>query len=261
MKKLILLGILLSLAPGKLFAQHGAHVAADPNPGEQYNVYRGAVAGGPYVLLNPAPLAVPDYQDVTATQGATVFYVMTGVLGGAESLFSAEVSAAIPGTPPPPPPPAPPPPPPPATCTAIAVGCRIKVTATANIRHAPTSATALPALYGTEPAGALGTVLAISPFGYAPFGVPHWVQVQFDTCSAAIPGCIGWMGSDNMTVVNTAPPPPPPPPPPPTLKMTCTPAVNANTCVITTTNIAAGTAFSVTFTEGGLSATASGTSK
>ena len=27
MKKLILLGILLSLAPGKLFAQHGAHVA------------------------------------------------------------------------------------------------------------------------------------------------------------------------------------------------------------------------------------------
>jgi len=245
MKRLFIFVLFVAFAV-PAFAQHGATLAAIPNPGETYNFYRGASSTGPFVLLNPAPLLTPNFTDTTAPAGTTVWYTITGVLDIRESPFAPAISAVIPSDVPP------------ATCPPLAVGCRIRVNATANIRHAPTSSTTLPALYGTEPTGALGTVLAISPFGYAPFGVPNWVQVKFDTCSSSIPQCTGWMGSDNMTIVTT---PPPPPPPQPTLNMSCTPVSGGNTCVITTTNIPAGAPFTATFSEAGLSSTVTGVSK
>jgi hypothetical protein len=85
-----------------------------------------------------------------------------------------------------------------------------------------------------------------------------WVQVKFDTCTGAAlvaAGCTGYVGNDNLALVA------PVPPPTPTLTIVCTPAVNSNTCVITSTGIPAGTPYTVTVNEGGLSATATGTSK
>ena len=178
------------------------------------NIYRDGAK-----VTSGIPATVLQYIDTAVAAGETHSYQVSNVLAGAESSLSAAVSATIPGgiTPPPPPPP---------ICIALAAGCRVSVVSTANIRQAPTSNTVVPALYGIEPAGALGTVLAISPFGYTAFGVQNWVQVKFDTCVAAIPGCTGYMGNNNMTIVSAPPPPPPPPPTP--LTLTCV----KNVCTI-----------------------------
>jgi hypothetical protein len=61
-----------------------------------YNVYRGIQSGGPYVRLNPAMLADPDYRDTTVASGQTYFYAVTTASSIMESGRSAEVIAVIP---------------------------------------------------------------------------------------------------------------------------------------------------------------------
>jgi hypothetical protein len=61
-----------------------------------YNVYRGTQSGGPYVRLNPALLANPDYLDATVLSGQTYYYAVTAVSAVMESGRSAEAVAAIP---------------------------------------------------------------------------------------------------------------------------------------------------------------------
>jgi fibronectin type 3 domain-containing protein len=62
-----------------------------------YNVYRGAVSGGPYAKINSSLVTVLDYSDSTVQNGATYYYVTTAVeSNGNESVYSNEVSAAIP---------------------------------------------------------------------------------------------------------------------------------------------------------------------
>lgn len=131
-------------------------------------------------------------------------------------------------------------------------GDRIKTLSTANIRAtAPVSGYGT--LLGTEPTGAIGTITGatqvVTTLGWT------WIQVKFDSCSSSIPNCTGYMGSDNMVIVAPAPPPTP------TLKISCTASVNSNTCIISSTAIPAGTPYTVTASEGGLTATTTGTSK
>jgi hypothetical protein len=61
-----------------------------------YNVYRGSQSGGPYVKLNPALLANPDYLDAAVIAGQTYYYTVTAVSAVAESGRSAEAVAVIP---------------------------------------------------------------------------------------------------------------------------------------------------------------------
>jgi fibronectin type 3 domain-containing protein len=59
-----------------------------------YNVYRGTVSGGPYVLLRSVNALT--YADTTGTSGSTYFWVITAVQASQESVHSNEVSATIP---------------------------------------------------------------------------------------------------------------------------------------------------------------------
>jgi hypothetical protein len=63
-----------------------------------YNIYRGTLSGGPYVLISSFSV-VPgtQYVDSSVVSGQTYYYVATAVASGnAESVHSNEVSAAIP---------------------------------------------------------------------------------------------------------------------------------------------------------------------
>ena len=62
-----------------------------------YNVYRGTVTGGPYSILDAAPVASDAYSDSTVQSGQTYFYVVRSVDNtGTESVNSSEVQAVIP---------------------------------------------------------------------------------------------------------------------------------------------------------------------
>jgi fibronectin type 3 domain-containing protein len=62
-----------------------------------YNVYRGAVSGGPYTLLNTSLITGLSYTDTSVQSGATYYYVTTAVdSSGVESVYSNEVTAVIP---------------------------------------------------------------------------------------------------------------------------------------------------------------------
>jgi hypothetical protein len=62
-----------------------------------YNVYSSHVSGGPYVKLNPAPVATSNYTDATVQSAQTYYYVATAVAtNNSESGFSLEVSAVVP---------------------------------------------------------------------------------------------------------------------------------------------------------------------
>ena len=62
-----------------------------------YNVYRASVSGGPYTKVNSTVETLTTYVDSTVQSAKTYFYVATAVDStGAESTFSAEVSATIP---------------------------------------------------------------------------------------------------------------------------------------------------------------------
>jgi hypothetical protein len=62
-----------------------------------YNIYRGAVSGGPYSILDSAPVASDAYTDSTVQSGQSYFYVVRSVDNtGTESINSTEVQAIIP---------------------------------------------------------------------------------------------------------------------------------------------------------------------
>jgi Abnormal spindle-like microcephaly-assoc'd, ASPM-SPD-2-Hydin len=62
-----------------------------------YNIYRSTISGGPYSILDSAPVAADEYVDSLLASGQTYFYVVRSVDGtGTESANSSEVQAAIP---------------------------------------------------------------------------------------------------------------------------------------------------------------------
>jgi hypothetical protein len=62
-----------------------------------YNVYRGAVNGGPYTLINLSPFTGLNYTDTTVQSGLTYYYVTTAVdSSGVQSVYSNQVTAVIP---------------------------------------------------------------------------------------------------------------------------------------------------------------------
>jgi hypothetical protein len=64
---------------------------------EGFNVYRGAVSGGPYSRVDSSMISAVSYTDSNVTAGQTYYYVATEVDNtGTESSYSSEVSAVIP---------------------------------------------------------------------------------------------------------------------------------------------------------------------
>ncbi|MGH9746655.1 MAG: choice-of-anchor D domain-containing protein [Candidatus Acidiferrales bacterium] len=62
-----------------------------------YNIYRGTTTGGPYSILDSAPVAADDFTDSTVQSSQTYFYVVRAIDGsGTESSNSSEVQAIIP---------------------------------------------------------------------------------------------------------------------------------------------------------------------
>jgi fibronectin type 3 domain-containing protein len=62
----------------------------------RYNVYRSAVAGGPYTRVGWG-VTGSSFSDPTVQPGATYFYVVTSVTGSnVESVVSPEVKATVP---------------------------------------------------------------------------------------------------------------------------------------------------------------------
>ena len=62
-----------------------------------YNVYSGAVSGGPYTKVTPAPVASTEYTDSSVQAGNTYYFVVTAVNSeNQESAYSAQASAVVP---------------------------------------------------------------------------------------------------------------------------------------------------------------------
>jgi hypothetical protein len=62
-----------------------------------YNVYRGAVSGGPYTKLTASPVTAVAYTDFAVQAGQTYYYVTTAVDGsGNESAYSNQAQAVVP---------------------------------------------------------------------------------------------------------------------------------------------------------------------
>ena len=62
-----------------------------------FNVYRGALSGGPYTKVNSALIPATSFIDTSVASGQTYYYVATEVDStGAESVYSSEVIATIP---------------------------------------------------------------------------------------------------------------------------------------------------------------------
>ena len=62
-----------------------------------YNVYRGTVNGGPYTLVNSAPVAGLSFTDSTVQNGLIYYYVATAVdSSGNESAYSTPAQANVP---------------------------------------------------------------------------------------------------------------------------------------------------------------------
>ncbi|MFY9732283.1 MAG: choice-of-anchor D domain-containing protein, partial [Candidatus Acidiferrales bacterium] len=62
-----------------------------------YNVYRSTVSGGPYSILDSAPVATDGYSDSTVQSSQSYFYVVRSVDNtGTESVNSSEVQAIVP---------------------------------------------------------------------------------------------------------------------------------------------------------------------
>lgn len=67
---------------------------ANSTPGLQgYNVYRAPAETGPFVRLNAAPLAAPNYEDVVGVGAPVYFYYVAAQVGGTEVASSAAVPA------------------------------------------------------------------------------------------------------------------------------------------------------------------------
>lgn len=62
-----------------------------------YNVYRGSVSGGPYMLVNTSLVTLLTFTDSSVQSGLTYYYVTTAVDGsGNESVNSNEAKAVVP---------------------------------------------------------------------------------------------------------------------------------------------------------------------
>ncbi len=61
---------------------------------DSFNVYRSLVDGGPYTFLANVGGGFSGYDDGAVSQGTTYYYVVTAVLGGVESVYSNQASAA-----------------------------------------------------------------------------------------------------------------------------------------------------------------------
>lgn len=61
-----------------------------------YNLYRGAVTGGPYSQVNTSPVTLQGWADLDVLPATNYFYVATAVNGGGESGNSSEVEVSIP---------------------------------------------------------------------------------------------------------------------------------------------------------------------
>jgi fibronectin type 3 domain-containing protein len=62
-----------------------------------YNVYRGAVSGGPYIKVNSSLISGTAYMDTTVLAGQTYYYVATAVdSNNDESAYSTPTSAVVP---------------------------------------------------------------------------------------------------------------------------------------------------------------------
>jgi hypothetical protein len=70
---------------------------ASVSKGVGYRVYRATRSGGPYTIVQMAPIYVTSFTDSTVQAGQTYFYVVTSVDKVAnESAFSKEISVKIP---------------------------------------------------------------------------------------------------------------------------------------------------------------------
>jgi hypothetical protein len=63
--------------------------------GVTYDVYRGTVTGGPYILL-VSGVTGNSYTDTNVQSGSTYYYVTTAATSGGQSSYSNEVQAVIP---------------------------------------------------------------------------------------------------------------------------------------------------------------------
>ena len=62
---------------------------------QSYNVYRSTVSGAEIPpFINSAPITADTYTDIVPSPGI-YYYVVTSVENGAESVHSAEISAAV----------------------------------------------------------------------------------------------------------------------------------------------------------------------
>ena len=62
-----------------------------------FNVYRGALSGGPYTKVNTALISATSFIDTNVASGQTYYYAATEVdTTGAESVYSTEVIATVP---------------------------------------------------------------------------------------------------------------------------------------------------------------------
>jgi fibronectin type 3 domain-containing protein len=72
-------------------------IASSSNNVMGYNIYRGTASGGPYSILDSAPVVNEAYNDSAVQSGQSYFYVVRAVDNtGLESVNSAEVLAIIP---------------------------------------------------------------------------------------------------------------------------------------------------------------------
>ena len=71
--------------------------ASDSTDVVGYNIYRSTVSGGPYSILDSAPVATDGYTDSTVQSSTNYFYVVRSVDNtGTESVNSSEVQAIVP---------------------------------------------------------------------------------------------------------------------------------------------------------------------
>jgi len=263
-----------------LTGSHSAAISwtASTTLGVQYNIYRNGTMVGTTAATTYTDSSLP----ASTTFGYQVSSVCVTCVAGmaGESTLSASVNVTTPPdvTPPPPPPPPPGKYPyspgfnPQSLGFAYTIGGTVPTAGTTHVIDTsicpppagvptctwPTTIASDSAWLSATPVSgttAFYISVKVNPAGLGA-GTYHGNIIatiaQFTTPTKALPVTL---------VVTGAVPPPPPPPPAPTLKITCTPTVNGNTCVATSTGIAAGTPYTVTMTEGGLTVRATGVSK
>lgn len=91
--------VVQSLSGTGIAPNHSVSLTWDPSTSTVvgYNVYRGAVSGGPYSKVNSAVDPSTAYVDSSVLGGSTYYYVTTAVdSSGTESSYSNQVQATIP---------------------------------------------------------------------------------------------------------------------------------------------------------------------